>query len=184
MKYNNRSIPRLAFALLLRGAASLRLNITAIGARDGSSTLECWQMNTPFNSSSDPGTAGSLVTDLGGVSNVSYSIIPPGYDGGLHHAPYAQWVSFASGLAHITLPDDSSTSALVSGGEFGLIFAADTAPVSERGHRTQYLGITETIVLQIPTRDGEVPAHDVLHMGPCDSSEVAGVREVAFAGKS
>ncbi|KAG4222901.1 hypothetical protein PC116_g28626 [Phytophthora cactorum] len=135
-------------------------------------------MDVPFESSSDPGTAGSLVTTLGGVSNVSYSIIPPEYDGGLHNAPHAH------GVADITLPDDNSTSALVNGGQFGLIFAADTAAVSKHGHRTQYLGVAETIALQIPTSDGEVPKHEVLHMGPCDSSEVAGVREVALAKKS
>lgn len=81
-----------------------------------------------------------------------------------------------SGLAYITLPDDNTTSAYVSGGEFGLIFAADTADVSEKGHRTQYPGITETIALQIPVKDNKIPAHTVLHSGPCVVSEIAGIR--------
>lgn len=90
-----------------------------------------------------------------------------------------RWVVFTSGLAYITLPDDDETSAYVSGGEFGLIFAADTAAVSEKGHRTRYPGITETIALQIPTADGEVPKHDVLHAGPCVTSEINGIRGFA-----
>lgn len=93
-------------------------------------------------------------------------------------------MAFTSGLAYITLPDDNETSAYVSGGEFGLIFAADTAAVSEKGHRTRYPGITETIALQIPTADGEVPKHDVLHAGPCVTSEINGIRGFAEAAST
>jgi hypothetical protein len=93
---------------------------------------------------------------------------------------FARWVVFTSGLAHITLPDDNTTSAYVSGGEFGLIFAADTADVSKKGHRTQYPGVTETIALQIPTLDNKVPKHSVLHQGPCSISEITGVRNFAL----
>lgn len=81
-----------------------------------------------------------------------------------------------SGLAYVTLPDDNTTSAYVSGGEFGLIFAADTADVSERGHRTQYPGVAETIILQIPVKDNEIPEHTVLHYGPCVANETSGFR--------
>ncbi|KAF3059424.1 hypothetical protein GL218_04546 [Daldinia childiae] len=161
-----------AFALLLQDAASLQLNVTAVGARDGSSTLECWQMNVPFKTSVDPGTAGGFVTTLRNVSNVTYSILP------------SQWVYFTTGLAYITLPDDRDTSAFINGGQFSLVFAADTAAVSRKGHRTQYPGITESIALQIPTSDGKVPEHNVLHMGPCNFNEVAGVREFLPAQKN
>lgn len=92
-----------------------------------------------------------------------------------------RWVVFTSGFAYITLPADEDTSAVVSGGQFGLILAADTIDVSREGHRTQYPGITETVALQIPTCDGKVPPHGVLHMGPCIANEVAGVREFAMA---
>lgn len=87
-------------------------------------------------------------------------------------------------MALITLPDDDSTSAHVAGGQFGLIFAADTADLSEKGHRTQYLGITETVALQIPTADGKVPEHSVLHMGPCGANETTGIRQFAVGGPS
>lgn len=85
---------------------------------------------------------------------------------------------FISGLAYITLPEDNTTSAYVSGGEFGVIFAADTAASSQEGHRTQYPGVTETIALQIPTQDGEVPAHSLIHTGPCAVNEVGGFRGI------
>lgn len=86
-----------------------------------------------------------------------------------------RWVIFLSGLAHITLPSDSTTSAYVSGGQFGMMFAADTAAVSGTGHNTSYPGLTETIALQIPTLDSEVPSHSVLHRGPCTAADIMGV---------
>jgi hypothetical protein len=86
-----------------------------------------------------------------------------------------------SGLAYITLPGNNSTGAYVSGGEFGLIFAADTADVSAEGHQTQYPGITETVALEVPTKDGESPAHSVLHNGPCVAGETTGLRGTAAA---
>ncbi|RYP41486.1 hypothetical protein DL767_000991 [Monosporascus sp. MG133] len=93
-----------------------------------------------------------------------YTVIPPNYDG--------RWVAFISGLAYITLPDDDTTSAHISGGEFGLIFAAGVAEVGGKGHRTQYPGITETMALVVPAVDGQAPAHSLLHMGPCSAEEV------------
>ncbi|KAI0453351.1 hypothetical protein F5B21DRAFT_479781 [Xylaria acuta] len=209
------------FALpkLLQQAASLKLNVTAIGARDGLSTLECWRMDQPFDTSTQPGTSGSAQAQLGNVSTLSYSILPSNFDGGLHNAPQNQyvslpssvgqsartepalfiitiiitiitisnpidhltrWVVFLSGVAYITLPSDDSSSVVVAGGQFGLIFAADTSDVSREGHRTQYPGITETIALQIPTADGKVPKHDLVHEGPCSISEIAGLRSFAL----
>ncbi|KAI3322019.1 hypothetical protein HD806DRAFT_536491 [Xylariaceae sp. AK1471] len=166
----------------IQEVASLKLNVTAIGARGGSSTLECWQMDQPFNTSTQPGISGSADTTLGSVSSLSYTIIPSQFDGGLHNAPQNQWIVLTSGLAYITLPDDNTTSAYVSGGQFGLFFAADTAEVSLKGHRTQYPGVTETIALEIPTYDRKIPKHSVLHQGPCSISEIAGIREFAVAG--
>lgn len=86
---------------------------------------------------------------------------------------------FLSGLAHLSLPEDPTTSAYVLGGEFGLIFAADTADVSGVGHSTSYPGNTETVALQVPTLDGEIPAHSILHDGPCTAVDVMGLRQLA-----
>ncbi|KAI2630909.1 hypothetical protein GGR54DRAFT_176218 [Hypoxylon sp. NC1633] len=173
----------LALTLLLQHAASLQLNVTAIGARDGASTIECWQLEQPFDISTDPGTSGSAVAMLSSAANMSYTVLPSNYDGGLHNGPHKQWVVFTTGLAYITLPDDNSTSAYVTGGQFGLLFVADTADVSQKGHRTQYPGITETVALQIPTCDGRIPEHTVLHMGPCNVDEISGLRGLAAGGK-
>ncbi|KAI0529982.1 hypothetical protein GGR58DRAFT_495000 [Xylaria digitata] len=171
------AISLFAFPWLFQAAASLHLNVTAISARDGSSTLECWQVNQPFDTSTEPGISGTTQVSLGTASSLSYSILPPNFDGGIHNAPENQWVAFTSGLAYITLPDDNATSAYITGGPFGLIFAADTKDVSRVGHRTEYPGITETVALRIPTADGEVPKHHILHSGPCGMSEIAGIRE-------
>ncbi|KAF3763240.1 hypothetical protein M406DRAFT_261022 [Cryphonectria parasitica EP155] len=163
----------LASAGLQSLATALNLNITAVGAQNGASTLECWTMDTPFSIASTPGIAGSASIVLGDVTNFTYVVIPSGLDGGLHHAPSNQWVWFVSGLAYITLPTDETTAAFVSG-EFGLIFAADTADVSRLGHRTQYSGITETVSIAMPTTDGMIPSHSRLHYGPCSTEEIAG----------
>lgn len=44
--------------------------------------------------------------------------------------------------------------------------AADTAAVSAQGHRTEFLGTTEMVILTIPAKDDLVPEHIVLHDGP------------------
>lgn len=90
-----------------------------------------------------------------------------------------RWVVFLSGLAYITLPADNTTSVYVSGGQFGLIFAADTSAVSGTGHITSYPGNTETVTLEIPTEDGEIPAHSILHPGPCVADDIIGIHALA-----
>lgn len=86
-------LPFLAGALSIRGAACLNLNVTAIGAQHGSSTLECWQMDEPFKISTEPGTAGSAAATLSNVANMSYSILPSSFDAGVHNAPHNQQVA-------------------------------------------------------------------------------------------
>lgn len=93
-----------------------------------------------------------------------------------------RWVAFVSGLAYITLPTNDSSEVYISGGEFGLIFAADLAGLSSLGHRTQYPSITETVALEIPTKDNVVPEHVVLHSGPCTAGEVMGLKGLATGG--
>ena len=86
---------------------------------------------------------------------------------------------FLSGLAYVTLPTDNTTSAYLAGGEFGIAFAADTAAVSARGHRTQFPGNTETVILTIPAKDGLVPEHILLHDGACTVHEGESLRGLA-----
>lgn len=81
-----------AGALLLQPAAvqALNLNITALGAANNASTLECWQMDTPFAISTQQGTAGSAQLQLGNTSTISYSVLPAQFDAGVHNAPANQ----------------------------------------------------------------------------------------------
>lgn len=65
------------------------LNLTAIAASSGASVLECWQF-PGFAASATAGTSGALNLFLGEVSNMSYTIILPRFDGGIHRAPAAQ----------------------------------------------------------------------------------------------
>jgi hypothetical protein len=65
------------------------LNLTAIGAKNSESTLQCWSVG-PFVTSSTPGTSGASSVFLGNTSNATYTVIPPRFDGGLHTAPAVQ----------------------------------------------------------------------------------------------
>lgn len=87
-----------------------------------------------------------------------------------------RWVYFVSGLAYITLPTND-VSVYVTG-EYGLIFAADTQGASVLGHRTQYLGTTETVSIAMPTKDGLIPPHVLLHYGPCMKRDYVGYDDV------
>ena len=83
-------------ALLLASAAAqlaqngkTYLNLTAIAASNGESSLECWQVG-PIVKSAVPGTSGASSLLFGETTNASYTIIPARFDGGLHTAPAVQ----------------------------------------------------------------------------------------------
>ncbi|KAK7984649.1 ATP release protein [Apiospora arundinis] len=168
-----------AFWLLTATLASAaKINVTAVTASNGKSTLECWQIDAPFVVSTTAGISGTAIAQLGDVTNVDFSVVPPNFDGGLHNAPRNQWVMVTSGLAHITVPGDDSDGVYIQRGESGLIFAADTPGLSE-GHYISYPGIMETTALLFPTKDRAVPARRVVRPGPCLVSETAGFRALA-----
>ncbi|RWA08419.1 hypothetical protein EKO27_g6693 [Xylaria grammica] len=165
----------------IAGSAATCLNFTAISTRDNTSHFECWQLSTPFTHSNQPGIAGTASVILGDVTNITYNVIPAGYDSRLHTVPSNQWAIVLNGVAIITLADNSTTSVTTDGGESGVLFFEDTATVSRRGHGSFYPGITETIFLQIPTKDGIVPEHEVLsNNAPCKGTEFAGLRGMAL----
>lgn len=83
-------------------------------------------------------------------------------------------MAFTAGLAVVSLPD-SCEQAVVAGGKYGLIIAADVASVSEKGHITRYPGDTNTVALQIRMKDGVAPEHKILHKGACQMDEVSGL---------
>ena len=83
----------IAFLILLQSvsvSATTHLNLTTTAAANGKSTLECWQLSNPFTTSGQPGTIGSMTTNLGSLANATYSIVPAGTDSGAHNAPTVQ----------------------------------------------------------------------------------------------
>ncbi|KAJ6443755.1 small secreted protein [Purpureocillium lavendulum] len=150
------------------------LNLTAIGASNGESTLECWQLDSPFKLSTGAGTSGALGLFLGDLSNATYTVLPGRFDGGLHRAPAQQFVLFTSGLIHITLPNGTDE-AWIQGGKYGLIIAADTADVSTHGHRTRYPSAADTVGIQFPIKPGTKFEYKRLHHGPCREAEMTGL---------
>ncbi|KAL9582109.1 MAG: hypothetical protein Q9212_003490 [Teloschistes hypoglaucus] len=146
----------LLLLLLLFAVAALStpttLNLTTIAANArNESVLECWQLIAPFSVSNVPGTAGSATAQLGQAQSLSYTLIPPRFDGGLHNAPVVQYVAFTAGKAVISFPN-STAGATIRGGRNGLILAAD--------------------VKSIPVADNKVPKHTVLYGGPCKRREL------------
>ena len=85
-----------------------------------------------------------------------------------------RFVAFLAGTIHITLPHRTEE-AWIKGGKYGLIIAADTADVSEHGHRTEYPGDSNTVAIQIPLAEGTLFNHALLHQGPCTDLETTGI---------
>ena len=91
MQLVGRFLPAAALlAVFAQSSVALQLNITALSAANNASTLECWQMDTPFTISTQQGTSGSAQLELGNVSTMSYSVLPAEYDAGVHNAPANQ----------------------------------------------------------------------------------------------
>lgn len=67
------------------------LNVTVLGARHNRSTLECWALQSGFETSDQPGISGTAALDLGAIGgNASFTVLPAGFDGGRHNAPILQ----------------------------------------------------------------------------------------------
>jgi len=77
-------------------------------------------------------------------------------------------VHFLSGLAHITLPDDTTQDLWLVGGAGGLVFATDTAGA---GHITTYPSDQLTVGVVAPFEGGRVPAYEVLGEGACEGAQ-------------
>jgi hypothetical protein len=65
-------------------------NVTAIGAEHGLSTLECWEVDAPFDVSGDRATTGSSIAQLGEVASMSLGYALPGDEPEPHNAPVNQ----------------------------------------------------------------------------------------------
>lgn len=67
-----------------------KLNVTVVGAANGQSRFECWELDAPFVSSKQPGVVGSHATSLGDVTNITYNVVPANFDSPVHVAPTNQ----------------------------------------------------------------------------------------------
>ncbi|KAI0118571.1 hypothetical protein F4776DRAFT_260169 [Hypoxylon sp. NC0597] len=168
-----------AISGLLSGPADVqpKFNITAVSAQNGRSVLQCWQIDKPFSYSHALLDNGIAILDFGDVSKMSYTFVPPQYKQEPHNAPFNQWLIMLKGLGYITIPDDDTASAYITPGQ--VLFAADTADVSSKGHLSQFPGVTENIFVQIPTKDNQIPPHTVLYSGPCKPAESAHLSALA-----
>ncbi|KAK9417672.1 putative small secreted protein [Seiridium unicorne] len=77
-------------ASMAHSAWALKFNVTAVTAHNGSSVFECWQIDSPFVGSTQPGIKGSATLNLGGVTNITYGVLPAGCNEPLHTAPAPQ----------------------------------------------------------------------------------------------
>ena len=81
-----------------------------------------------------------------------------------------------SGLVHFTLPNSSfgslESEAWIEGGRYGLVIAADIPSKSRLGHFAEFPSDVATVLVQVPTENGEVPEHDILYAGPCGWEEM------------
>lgn len=84
----------LILATVAAAVDALSFNVTATSAKDGASTFECWQLDTPPVVSQQDGLQGTMSQILGEVSsNITYNLLPAGFQEPLHPAPSNQSVS-------------------------------------------------------------------------------------------
>ena len=76
-------------ATILSNVTTPSLNVTTSTARNNVSILQCWSI-PGFAASATAGTSGALNLFLGNVTNSSFTVIPPRFDGGVHVAPVPQ----------------------------------------------------------------------------------------------
>jgi hypothetical protein len=97
--------------------------------------------------------------------------IPPTHDG--------RFSIVLSGLIHFKIPNStlepSLSEAWIQGGRNGLIIAADISPRSQYGHFAEFPSDAATVLVQVPTVNGGIPDHDILHTGPCGWEEMMGL---------
>ena len=107
------------------------LNITAISAQNGLSIFECWQILPGFSTSSQAGTVGASILQLGGLANMSYSVLPPNFTAGLHNAPTTQYVTSHASKKYTFTRIDTF-------GKMGCIFIGSRAHHPPQLHRRSF----------------------------------------------
>lgn len=59
---------------------------------DNNSALQCWEFTDPLKVSNGAGTAGAETFTFLDLANMTYTHLPPRFDGGIHNAPAPQYV--------------------------------------------------------------------------------------------
>jgi hypothetical protein len=78
------------------------------------------------------------------------------------------------GLVHISLPT-SKDEIYIQPGPLSILLVIDQRNVSISGHITEFPGSETTLIAQFPITGNQVPAHTVLHSGPCGLDDVRGL---------
>ncbi|KAF8509312.1 small secreted protein [Hysterangium stoloniferum] len=137
--------------------------VSALVGKNDASAYECWRVQPPFSISSQSGTVGAKIQQIGDIKggNVVFFDQSSVTHAGLHNAPSPQWVTVLAGNGTVTLPTTGQKLALPLG---ALVVANDTAAVSKIGHNTDWAA--GSIAMQLPFANG-VLNHTVVHEGPC-----------------
>ena len=147
----------------LRAENDEYLSLTAVTSDKCSADarFECWQFERSFQTYPTVGRS----VPLADLSNITYVVLPPKSKEGLHRPPSPMLFVLVSGMAHVSLPSTNDKEGIwISNAENQVIIANDMYGV---GHNTEYPLDIETVALQLPFKDGVLPAYQVLHSGPC-----------------
>ncbi|KAG9675518.1 hypothetical protein KCU99_g4530, partial [Aureobasidium melanogenum] len=144
------------------------LNVSTIAVQNGTSTLECWSLESPTSG------RGAQNYPLGDFSDAFIGAIPPQTHIGQAWAPSIQYSMILQGLVHISLPT-SKDEIYIQPGPLSILLVIDQRNVSISGHITDFPGSETTLIAQFPVAGNQIPVHTKLHSGPCGLDDVRGL---------
>ncbi|KAI3402090.1 hypothetical protein diail_19 [Diaporthe ilicicola] len=150
------------------------LNITALSSRGGYSVIECWQLDTEAVYAR---SALNWVVSPN-ATQAELSIIEPRTTVGQAWAGEVQLTAVLNGLIRVTAPYTSAgfnstiethVAHFMPGTvSSSFLIAADLPSISTvAGHYTEFPSNEQTVLVQVPFLNDELPAHSVLHDGAC-----------------
>lgn len=191
------SLGWLALSAVNVDAAAPLLNVTTLTSRDGYSLLECWQLTSvPVDNRSAMNyrvgntsyAEWSIIeprTTVGEAWALSAQCVSLFLSSPLDQrrkacrlTSDARITVVLNGLIRVSVPPPSCTKDACPSASVGyfmpgtlsssMLFALDTKETStKRGHYTEFPSDEQTVLLQMPFANSEVPEHTVLYDGPC-----------------
>ncbi|KAI4765680.1 hypothetical protein E4T52_09305 [Aureobasidium sp. EXF-3400] len=73
------------------------------------------------------------------------------------------------------IPPHTKDEIYIQPGPLSILLVIDQRNVSISGHITEFPGSETTLIAQFPITGNQVPAHTVLHSGPCGLDDVRGL---------